>query len=155
DPATGKVIWEMGGADAMFNSSPAANEELIVFGTSSRMAPGFLCAVKAGAKGDITLKRGDESNEWVLWHKTSGGPNTASPLLHHGHLSILGQGNLTCYEATSGKQAYRERLNGARGFTASPFAAGGKVYVTDEDGTTFVIQAGPKYELVSRNRLPD
>ena len=79
----------------------------------------------------------------------------ATPLLYDGHLYILEQ-NLdvvSCYDARTGKQAYRERLPQARGFFASPWACQGKVFCLDEDGQTFVFQPGPTFKLLGRNDL--
>ena len=55
--------------------------------------------------------------------------------------------------ARTGEVRYRQRLEGK--FTASAVAGDGKVYVTNEDGTTFVLRAGPKFELLSRNELKE
>ena len=38
---------------------------------------------------------------------------------------------------------------------ASPVYADGKIYLTAQDGTFSVVKAGPKYELVASNTLPD
>jgi outer membrane protein assembly factor BamB len=79
----------------------------------------------------------------------------ATPLLYEGHLYVLEQhlGLVTCYDARTGKQVYRERLPQARGFFASPWACAGRVFCLDEDGQTFVLQAGPGFKVVGRNKL--
>ena len=41
------------------------------------------------------------------------------------------------------------------GFSASPVAVDGKVFFTNDDGETFVLQAGPKFELLHVNRLDE
>jgi len=41
------------------------------------------------------------------------------------------------------------------GFSASPVAAGGKLYLASEDGEVYVIKAGPKYELLATNAMDD
>src|SRR5205807_1489474 len=93
-----------------------------------------LFAVKTGASGDITLKDGAKSNDGVAWHLPQAGPSTASPLLYDGKLYIVeDRGFLGCHDAATGKQVYRERLNGARGFTSSPWAYDGKVFLLDDD----------------------
>jgi outer membrane protein assembly factor BamB len=63
------------------------------------------------------------------------------------------QGVLSCYAARSGELAYRERLEGK--FWSSSVAGDGKVYLSNEDGTTYVIRAGPRYELLAANNLKD
>ena len=41
------------------------------------------------------------------------------------------------------------------GFTASPWAYDDKVFMLNEDGETFVIEAGDSYNLIGVNRLAD
>ncbi len=185
DPATGKQLWELGGTNGYCQASPVADEEMLYVGSAGgpafgggfgggpggRGRPGGpgggrgvfgggnrpLFAVKAGASGDITLKDGDKSNEGVAWHLPQGGPAMASPLLYQGHLYVLEQrgGLLNCYDAKTGKRLYRERLTGARGFTSSPWAYEGKVFCLDDDGQTFVVQAGAEFKLLGTNEVKE
>jgi outer membrane protein assembly factor BamB len=158
DPATGKQLWELGGMNGSPNATPVASEELIYFGCSSAFSAGPLFAVKAGASGDITLKDGATSNDGVAWCRSGAGPGIASPLLYDGYIYIADQrgGMISCYDAKTGEPAYkRERLPQARGFTSSPWAYQGKVFCLDEDGKTFVIEAGPKVKVLGTNKLDD
>ncbi|MFO0807671.1 MAG: PQQ-binding-like beta-propeller repeat protein [Gemmataceae bacterium] len=156
DPATGAILWEMGGLDAGSQSSPAATAEMIYFGVSGPMSSNPLYAVKAGASGDITLKEGETSNAGVAWVKTRAGLSNSSPLVYDGYVYTANQGLLNCYDAATGKPAYtKERLPQGRGFVASPFAAGGKLYFLDDNGRTFVVKAGPKFELLGSSALDE
>jgi outer membrane protein assembly factor BamB len=183
DPATGKQLWEFGGMTGQAKASPAASAELLYVGSGGgfgggggRGGPGRpgggpggpgggfgfnsnrpLLAVKAGASGDITLKGGATSNDGIAWYQSKAGPQTASPLLYNGYLYILDEhgGYLSCYDAKTGEQAYKERLPGARGFTSSPWAADGKVFCLDDAGTTFLVQGGPAFKLVGKNSLDE
>jgi outer membrane protein assembly factor BamB len=76
----------------------------------------------------------------------------SSPLVYNGCLYILGR-QLACYDAATGDEHYNERIEGARGFTSSPWAYDGKVFCLDEAGTTFVIEAGSEYALLGSNKL--
>ena len=60
---------------------------------------------------------------------------------------------MTCFDAKTGKQIYKERLSGARGFTPSPWAYDGKIFCLADDGVTFVVQAGPTFKLLGKNDL--
>jgi outer membrane protein assembly factor BamB len=154
DPATGKPLWELGGMNGQAMASPVAGGDLLFAGTGGQLGGNRpLFAVKAGASGDVTLKPGADSNEAVAWHLPKAGPLTSTPLLYEGRLYVLEQslGVVNCYDARSGKQLYRERLPQARGFLASPWAYDGKVFCLDEDGRTFVLQAGPEFKLLGRN----
>src|SRR5262249_41200127 len=64
-------------------------------------------------------------------------------------------GLLSCYDATTGKQLYKERLQGARGMTSSPWACDGKVFCLDDGGSTFVVQAGPEFKLLAQNTIAE
>jgi outer membrane protein assembly factor BamB len=163
DPATGKQLWEMGGMSGQPHASMVASDELLYVGTGGMPSFGFgggggfggssgkpLFAVKAGASGDIT-----RATEPVAWNLPQAGPGMASPLLYEGHLYILDQRGslLSCYDAKTGKQVYRERLPGGRGFTSSPWACDGKVFCLDDSGQTYVVQAGPEFKVLGRNPL--
>lgn len=59
-------------------------------------------------------------------------------------------------DAKTGTVIYaRERLSGLRQIYASPTGAGGRVYVTDRNGTTAVIAHADTFEVVAKNSLDD
>jgi outer membrane protein assembly factor BamB len=173
DPATGKQLWELGGMIGQAKASPVASSELLYVGTGGGPAwfdepggpgGGFegggsrpLFAVKAGASGDITLKEGAESNDGIAWYLPKAGPQTASPLLYEGYLYVLEERSsfLSCSDAKTGEQVYKERLRGARGFTSSPWACDGKIFCLDDSGTTFIIRAGAAFNLLGKSTLDE
>ena len=118
---------------------------------------GGLYAIKAGAEGDISLKPGETSNAGVAWSVARGGVEMASPLVYEGHVYVFSRngGVVTCLDAKTGKQVYRERLQGAKAFWASPWGSGGKIYALDDGGTTYVLQAGPEFKVLSKNQLDE
>ena len=63
----------------------------------------------------------------------------------------LKPGVASCYDAKTGEELDRIRLNG--NFSSSPIAANGLIYATNESGETFVIKPGKKLEVVARNEL--
>ena len=103
------------------------------------------------------LRDGETDSKSVAWVATSGGPSLASPLLYKGHLYIVDQsgGTMRCLDAKTGTVAYRQRLPQARGFTSSPWAYDGKVFCLSEDGTCHVIQAGPEFKVLGKNKLDE
>jgi outer membrane protein assembly factor BamB len=157
DPLTGHVLWEMGGLNSACSATPVGDEELLYVGTAGGFQPGPLLAVRAGAEGDITPASADELGPSVAWIAERGGPRMASPLLYQGCLYVLEQrgGIVACYDAAGGKLLYRERLPEARGFTSSPWAYEGKVFCLDEGGQTFVLAAGPEFQLLGTNKLDE
>jgi outer membrane protein assembly factor BamB len=68
---------------------------------------------------------------------------------------LLDRGFLLCHDARTGKQIYgRQRISAeSSGFTSSPWAYNGKIFVLSEDGDTFVIQAGPEFKILGKNSL--
>jgi outer membrane protein assembly factor BamB len=116
-----------------------------------------LVAIKAGASGDISLSGTETSNAGVAWSISPGGGGMASPLVYRGCVYVLQQngGIIGCYDALTGTQHYRQRLDGAAEFWSSPWAADGKVYCLDSDGQTFVVEAGPELKVLAINKLDD
>jgi len=62
---------------------------------------------------------------------------------------------VTSFEAATGKALWQGRLGVAQreGFSASPVALDGKVFFTNDQGETFVLRAGPTFELLRTNRI--
>ena len=112
-----------------------------------------LFAVKAGASGDISLKPGESSNDHIAWGRLRGGPYMPTPIVYGEHLYTIGNsGMVTCYEAASGQEIYKERLGGTS-YTASPVAADGRLYFVSEQGEVRVLKAGPDFELLAINKI--
>lgn len=155
DPATGKLLWELGGVSDQSKASPVGDEDMLYVGTGGPRGGGPLFAVRAGATGDITLKGGESSNTSVAWSIQRAGPSMATPLAYGGYVYILEQnlGQLTCIDAKTGKPAYNKERLGSRGFTASPWAYDGKVFCLDANGQTHVVQAGPEFKPLGKNDL--
>jgi hypothetical protein len=116
-------------------------------------------AIKPGASGDISLKPGETSNEFIAWSQPTAGPYNPSPLVYGDYFYVLFDfGFLSCHEARTGREIYskqRIRPEGNTSFTASPWANDGKVFALSEDGDTFVFQAGPEYKLLYKNSLDE
>lgn len=140
-------------------ASPVASRDLLYVGMSSKSLGtelGPMWAVKAGASGDISLKPGETSNAGVAWFRDDAGPHFTSALVHEDRLYIFpphDRGVLSCFDAKTGAPIYAEALNGAGGFKASPCVIEGKIFCTDEGGTTFVVEAGPKFKLLGKNAI--
>jgi len=161
DPADGKVLWELkrpaASSASYVNATPVGSDHLLYVAAGNSPGHSPLWAVKAGASGDISLKRGETSNASIAWWSTKACPPMASPLLYQDHLYILMQNInvLMCLDARTGEEVYKERLKGAHSFTSSPWACDGKLYCLDEDGQTFVVKAGPRFELLGKNGIKD
>jgi outer membrane protein assembly factor BamB len=153
DLETGKEIWWMhGGGDAPAPTPVIAHNLIYINNAHGKMSP--IYAIKPGATGDITLPADSTSSEYIAWSIKRGGAYMQTPLIYGDYLyNLQVNGQLTCFEAVTGKVIYKQNLNEA--FTASGIAADGKVYFTSEEGNVYVIQAGPEYKLLSINRMND
>ena len=78
-----------------------------------------------------------------------------TPLIYQGILYVLANnGVFDAYELKTGKELYRQRLaTVGSGFSASPVAADGKIYLSNEDGEMLVIKAGPTFEQLATNSM--
>jgi outer membrane protein assembly factor BamB len=149
NPQTGGLLWQLTAGERASSASPAGNEEMLVVGARG------LFAVRAGAAGDITPATGETSSSGVLWSHDRGGPQMASPLIHDGFVYICDRrgGIVTCYDAATGKEAYKERLPGEREFWASPWACGDRIFCLDDSGATHVLAPGAEFKVLTTNQL--
>lgn len=157
-PADGALLWEMGGISGRCSATPVSTAELLYLGSGGGPAgPGPLFAIRAGAKGDISLETGETKSDAIAWTAKRAGPALSSPLLFENRLYILEQrgGIVGCYSAETGEQLFKQRLDGGKGFTSSPWAHDGKVFCLDEEGQTFVLQAADNLDVVTVNKLED
>jgi outer membrane protein assembly factor BamB len=152
DPSTGKELWRLTPNSEVTTPTPFVAHDLI-FVTSGYAPIQPIYAIKPGATGDISLKDGKETSDFIAWSKKRGGPYMPTPVVYGDYLyTCSNQGVLTAYNAKTGERIYQERLGGKGGaFTASPVASDGKLYLSSEDGDVFVVKAGPKYELLATN----
>jgi len=154
NPTTGKELWRLGGSSKITAPTPIFFDNLIIV-CSGRRPEAPIFAIKTGANGDITLPDKQTSNEYVAWSKTRRGPYMPTPIIYRGYLYTLqNNGNFNCYELKTGKEIYRERIpHAGGGFSASPVAADGKIYLPSEDGDIFVVNAGPEFKLIATNNM--
>jgi outer membrane protein assembly factor BamB len=152
DPLTGRELWRLTPNSEVTTPTPFAARNLI-YVTSGYAPIQPIYAIRPGATGDISLKDGAASNNFIAWSKQRGGPYMPTPVVYGDILyTCSNQGVLTAYNADTGERLYQERLGGKGGaFTSSPVASDGKLYLLSEDGDVFVVKTGPKYELLSTN----
>jgi outer membrane protein assembly factor BamB len=151
DPDTGAERWRLGGSSKITAPTPVVGRDLIVV-ASGRAPERPVFAIRPGATGDITLRSNETSSRHVLWSKTGRGSYLPTPLIYDGLLYVLAnQGLLDAYDLQSGEDVYRQRIpHSGSGFSASPVAADGRIYLSSEDGDIFVVRAGRSFELLGR-----
>ena len=65
-------------------------------------------------------------------------------------------GILAVLNAQTGKEIYKVRVGGGgHTFSASPVAAGNRVFLLTEGGITFVLEGGDQYKEIARNDLDE
>jgi outer membrane protein assembly factor BamB len=155
----GKLLWEFGGMSSIVIPTPFSKFGLLYVCSGyvgDKVRPVF--AIKPGASGDISLKPGETNNEFIAWSQPTAAPYNPSPLLYGDYFYVLFDfGFLSCHDARTGRQVYeKQRIRKeTTSFTASPWAANGKIFALSEDGDTFVFQAGPEYKLLHKNSLDE
>jgi outer membrane protein assembly factor BamB len=149
DLTTGKELWRIGGFNPTdnFANRTIASSVVIggnVFTTSTRGRP--FIAFRAGGSGDITGKR-------ELW-KNNLGADVPTPTTDGKYIYVLNDiGIIHCLEAETGKPVYEGKRIENGTYSSSPLLADGKLYSTNEDGTTTVVKAGPEFEILAMNKL--
>ncbi len=146
DPATGRELWRADGLNPTNNPSYRIVASPIVFGemiyAPSRERP--LLALRAGGRGDITTS-----------HRVfafDSGPDVPTPVTDGQYLYVVrDNGVMFCLDAKSGKTIYGPQRLRPGTYSGSLVLADGKIYVTNEDGVTMVVRAGPKFEVVAEN----
>lgn len=147
DPATGRELWRVGGLNPRRNpmqrivASPVVLGDLLL--APSRVDP--LTALDASAEGRPA----------VLW-RVREGPDVPTPVMNDRHVFVLRDGGIMlCLDAATGATVWGpERLEGGT-YSASPVLAGDRVYVTSESGTTTVLAATDRFEVLAVNRLDE
>lgn len=153
DFATGKRVWRLRGGGDIPVPTPVVAHDLIFLASAHGFdSPTF--AVRTGAKGEITPKKGEASTESIAWWRPRGANYMQTPIVVGDLLYCCRDtGVLTVCDARTGKVHYTQRVEGGVGFTASAVAAGDKLYFTSEDGQVHVIKAGPTFERLAQNTL--
>jgi len=151
---SGKELWRLSGMSMTPVPTPFAYEGfLFINGGRGRS----LFALRPGATGDITLKEGQTSNDYIVWSQPRGGTYLPSSVAYDGAVYTLTEtGILNRFDAKTGTQSYKTRIDAAAtNFTTSPWAYNGKLFCLSEEGQTFVVKTGDQFQLLHVNELDD
>jgi outer membrane protein assembly factor BamB len=147
EPDKGRELWECRGPLDEVIPTPVVGYGML-FCSSGRAGPTL--AIRPGGRGDVTSSH-------VVWKSPRGSPFVPSPILYGEYLYMVNDiaSIVTNLEAATGNLVWQGRLGVARreGFSASPVALDGKVFFTNDDGETFVLRAGPTFDLMHVNRI--
>jgi outer membrane protein assembly factor BamB len=145
DPRTGKELWRIRHTGYSSAARPVFDDGLLLINTGFSKADLF--AVRPDGEGDITKTN-------IAWKATKGIGSKPSPVVVDGLVFVVtDNGVATCLDLKTGKEVWNHRLGGE--FSASPIAAGDRVYFCNENGKTSVVKAGRAFEELAVNTLDD
>lgn len=149
DLETGKELWKLSGGGDIPVPTPVMADDLIIL-TNAHGAERPIYAIRTDAAGELA-----EGKPGVAWLQKRAGNYMQTPLLQGGlGYFCMDTGVLTVYQVATGERVYQQRLGGGTsGFTSSPVSAGDHLYITNEEGHTFVLAPGREYKLLGENEL--
>jgi outer membrane protein assembly factor BamB len=151
DPATGKERWRSTGLNPTNDpwyrivASPIVAGGLIVAPTRNKP----MLALKPGGSGDV-------SSTHKVWSFDLG-PDVPSPV-SDGKLVYVVRDNgvVHALDVKTGAVVWGPERLKTGAYSSSPVLVDGKIYITSEnEGTTTVFAAGPKFEILAENPLDD
>ncbi len=144
-PRTGQEFWRCGGlTDLVYTSAVVGREAIIAMSGYGGAAIG-LRRPGPEAKGDITQTH-------RLWRIERNPQRIGTGVIIGPHLYMVNEpGVAECLVTATGQTVWKERLGSAT--WGSVIYADTRLYATDSQGTTFVFNADPKFELLAKNSL--
>jgi len=155
DLATGKELWRVAGVEGPGMCSFGADAERLYFGQRNPMASPPLYALPCGGAGDLSPEKDSSDVRSQAWSQKGAAPSMPSPVVVDGLLYIATESLLTCRDASTGEQIYKERVGELKNIEASPIAVGDKLVLLDEEGRAAIVRVGPELEIVGGGRLED
>lgn len=155
----GKLLWELKGMTSLHAATPIAVGDLLYVSSgypTDSVRPVY--AIRPGASGDISLSAAQRTSDFVVWsHPTLAASYPSGLVAGETYYMLLDRGFFTATHAATGQEIYgRQRIATDGGmFSASPWSYNGKLFALNEDGTTYVIQAGPAFKVVGKNPLDE
>ena len=150
DLASGRELWRANGFNPSNNpyfrvvASPVVADGLIYVPT--RVKP--LLAIRPGGRGDV-------SQTHRVW-SFENGPDVPTPVSDGTFFySVSDKGVMWCLDAKSGKEIWGGQRLKPGIYSSSPVLADDKIYVSNEDGLTTVVKAGPRFQILAENPLND
>jgi len=148
DARTGRTIWSRN-CFTLRTVSSALIAGNVVFGSCGSGGGGnYLVAVRMGGKGEL-----DESYEQYRIQQSAG--YVPTPLVKDKLLFMFADkgGVVSCVEAATGKNVWRERIDRSLVFSGSPVCVEDRIYAVAHSGSVIVLAADEDYRLLARNEL--
>ncbi len=158
DPRTGRERWRVASGSPIPTPTPIGASGLSIVTSGGFGSSRPLVAVRHGADG--VLAPADPAGTAagptpVAWSLRSRGPFTLTPLSYRGQLYVVAtNGVLDAYDVQTGAEIYRARVPEiGSGFSASPVAADGKLYLSNEDGSIAIVAAERTFRHIATNDM--
>ena len=140
---TGKVLWHIGEANRVPVPMPVFQNGVLYSSRGYNSGPYMALGVDG---------TGDVSESKLKWRVPTGAPYVSSLLVYQGVIYMANERGIgTGVDAETGETLWRHRFGGV--FSASPIVAAGRVYLTEESGKTFVLEAGKELKIVAENDI--
>jgi outer membrane protein assembly factor BamB len=156
EPLTGAELWRVEERTSYSGSTRPVTGHGLVF-LPCGFSSGQVLAVRPGRRGEVLdAKTNAPANMQlgVMWKDKHHAPKKPSLLLLGDLLYAIDDiGTATCWEAMSGRVIWSERIGGH--YSASPLAAGGRIYLFSEEGKTTIIAEGREFKRLADNQLGD
>jgi outer membrane protein assembly factor BamB len=150
DSANGETIWSCTAGDGKARIGDTVSPVLaggVVYADSGRGGPGI--AVDPTGTGDVSKTH----LKWKIARVPDG--SIGSPVAVGEWLFRLANPDvLHCYKLADGKELFAERLAGASAVPSPVATADGRIYFAS-GGKSFVVQAGPKLDVLGTADLGD
>lgn len=145
EPVTGRVRWKTGAVlDKRSVSSPIFIKGMTFASCGSGGGGNYVVAIEPPPTG--------QGEAMVKYEVRRSAPYVPAPLIHDDLLFLWSDGGIvTCLDARSGKEHWRERVGG--NFFSSPICIDGRIYNASAEGEMVVVQAGPEFEVLGRTDL--
>ncbi|NBY01135.1 MAG: serine/threonine protein kinase [Planctomycetes bacterium] len=147
NPDNGQLLWTCQGITKLVYTSPLVDKDIVVAMSGYH---GSAMAVKTDGKGDVT-------HSHKLWINNSKNPQRiGTGIIHDNHLFMAnaGPGNIQCIDILTGKDLWENQRLGANHW-GSMIYADGKLYATDQNGDTFILEAKPVFKQLGKNSLKE
>jgi outer membrane protein assembly factor BamB len=149
NPATGKVLWFCKTAGDV--TAPVTNQKLVYL-DSGRGGPGIAVEPPGELNEQQPVEIPSDKIKWKIPQISEG---MSSPVIFGNQLFRLqGQSVLRTFDLTDGKELYAKRLEGASSQSSPIVTPSGLLYFASA-GKSYVLRAGPQYDLVGTNDLGD
>lgn len=138
NPASGEENWSVPGPWSVTCGTAVWSDDMVF--VSGGYPTSRTMGIKADGSGEVVWENKAKCYE-------------QSMLFFDGYVYALADtGVAYCWRAEDGQEMWAERL--ASGVSASPVLAGGNIYLSVEDGTTFVFKPNPsELEVIAENQL--